>query len=107
MPLYDVEFQAGVTTILEAMAMERTVVCSRTKGQTDVIRDGVTGVYVTPEDVAALRATIVRLLGDPETTARIGAEARRHVEAEAEVSVYARRLAALTLDAIRRQRSPA
>jgi glycosyltransferase involved in cell wall biosynthesis len=63
-------------------------------------------VYVTPEDVAALRATILRLLDDPETTARIGAEARRYVEAEADVVVYARRLAALTLDAIRRQTTP-
>jgi hypothetical protein len=35
-PLLDVPFQAGVTTILEAMAMEKTVICSRTLGQTDV-----------------------------------------------------------------------
>jgi glycosyltransferase involved in cell wall biosynthesis len=105
MPLYDVEFQAGVTTILEAMAMERAVVCSRTKGQTDVIRDGITGLYVTPHDAAALRTTIVRLLADPDTTAQIGAEARRYVEADADVAVYARRLASLTRDAIRRQTS--
>jgi glycosyltransferase involved in cell wall biosynthesis len=100
MPLYDNEFQAGVTTILEAMAMERTVVCSQTKGQTDVITDGETGVYVPPGDVAALRSAIVELLGDPDTTSRIGAAARRYVEAEAEVSVYAKRLAAVTTDAI-------
>src|SRR5436190_19253658 len=66
MPLHDVPFQAGVTTILEAMAMGKAVVCSRSRGQTDVIDDGITGVYVAPGDAAALRAAIEELLGDGE-----------------------------------------
>ena len=48
MPLHDVDFQAGITTILEAMAMARPVICSRTRGQTDTIVDGENGIYVTP-----------------------------------------------------------
>ena len=32
MPLHDVPFQAGVTTILEAMSMGKPVVCSRSRG---------------------------------------------------------------------------
>jgi len=31
--LFDVNFQAGITAILEAMAMERAVICSRTPGR--------------------------------------------------------------------------
>src|SRR5262249_30064615 len=62
MPLCDVPFQAGVTTILEAMAMRNAVVCSRTRGQTDVLLDDVTGVYVPPGDVPRLRAALVDLL---------------------------------------------
>src|SRR5205823_8678819 len=54
MPLYDVNFQAGVTAILEAMAMSRAVICSRTPGQTDVIVDGETGLYVPTSDPQAL-----------------------------------------------------
>ena len=50
MPLHDVEFQAGITTILEAMAMGKAVVCSKTRGQTDALVDGVTGIYVPPGD---------------------------------------------------------
>lgn len=93
MPLVDTEFQAGVTTILEAMAMGRSVVCSRTRGQTDVLTDGVTGVYVPPGDAAALRAAIVRLLADPGEAERIGAAARADVVRTADVRVYAERLA--------------
>ena len=52
MPLLPSDFQAGVTTILEAMAMERPVICTATEGQTDVVEDGVNGLYVPPGDVA-------------------------------------------------------
>jgi glycosyltransferase involved in cell wall biosynthesis len=93
MPLVDTEFQAGVTTILEAMATGRTVVCSRTRGQTDVLLDGETGVYVPPGDVGALRSAIERLLASPQDAARIGAAARQDVVRTADVEVYAERLA--------------
>lgn len=36
-PLHDVDFQAGITTILEAMAMGKAVVVTRARGQTDVV----------------------------------------------------------------------
>ena len=42
-PLQETDFQAGITTILEAMSMGKAVVCTRTTGQTDTIVDGETG----------------------------------------------------------------
>jgi glycosyltransferase involved in cell wall biosynthesis len=93
MPLYDVEFQAGVTTILEAMAMSRTVLCSRTPGQTDLIVDGETGLYVRPESPGELRAAITALLDEPARTRRIGEAAREYVVREADLTAYAQRLA--------------
>jgi len=93
MPLVDVDFQAGITTILEAMAMSRAVVCTRTKGQTDVIVDGVNGVYVPPADASALRAAIVDLLEQPERAAALARAGRAYVEAECDVRRYAERLA--------------
>ncbi len=106
MPLYDVEFQAGVTTILEAMAMAKPVICSRTKGQTDVVVDGETGLYVPPGDPAALRAAIDGLLDDPERVRTMGEAARRYAEREGELDVYAARLAAHVADAIDRRCPP-
>jgi glycosyltransferase involved in cell wall biosynthesis len=38
-PVEDVDFQAGITTILEAMAMGKPVVVTHTDGQTDVVED--------------------------------------------------------------------
>src|SRR5262249_2057175 len=38
-PVDGTDFQAGVTTILEAMAMGKAVVVTHTQGQTDVVED--------------------------------------------------------------------
>jgi glycosyltransferase involved in cell wall biosynthesis len=92
MPLVDVDFQAGITTILEAMSMGLAVVCTRTSGQTDTVIDGHNGVYVRPSDPAALRAAIVRLLADQGEADRLGTNGREWVVAQADVSVYAQRI---------------
>ena len=69
-PIVDTDFQAGITSILESMAMQRAVICTRTQGQTDTVRDDETGRYVSPGDAGELRRAIVSLLGDHESAAR-------------------------------------
>jgi hypothetical protein len=66
----------------EAMAHGRAVVASDVGGLRDAIDDGVDGVLVPPRDVAALRAALEQLLGDPELRARLGAAARAKAERE-------------------------
>jgi glycosyltransferase involved in cell wall biosynthesis len=121
-PVDDVDFQAGITTILEAMAMGKPVIVTHTYGQTDVIEDrrSVTrgaeerarpvsllrdvaeeadvpiepnGFYVPPKDPAALQRAIVFLLENPEHRARLGAAGRRAVERLMTVDQFAERIA--------------
>lgn len=92
-PLVPTDFQAGVTTILEAMSMGRPVIVSATEGQRDIVEDGVTGVMVPPGDVDALREAIERLLADPAERARLGANARAAVEERFSLDGYAASLA--------------
>ncbi len=92
MPLFDVNFQAGVTAILEAMAMERAVICSRTPGQTDVIVENETGIYVPPGDAEALRAAIQDLLARPEHAQKMGRAGRARIENEMSLDRYVERL---------------
>ena len=80
-PLLRNDFQAGVTTILEAMAMGKAVVVSATRGQTDVISDGVTGMLVRPEHPDHLREAIHFLLDHPSERRRLGRNARDAFEA--------------------------
>lgn len=79
-PLHDVDFDAGVTTMTEAMAMGKPVVVTRTRGQVDLIEEGKQGLYVPPNDPAALRRAIVYLLDHEEEAARMGRAGRQLVE---------------------------
>ena len=101
MPLYPVDFQAGVTAILEAMAMGKAVICSQTPGQTDVIVAGENGVYVPPQDPDALRTAILSLLADPEEAARLGQNGYRQIHATMNLDAYVQRLASHVKNAIR------
>jgi glycosyltransferase involved in cell wall biosynthesis len=127
-PLFETDFQAGITTILEAMAMGKPVVVTHTEGQTDIVEDrrhttrgavprrrppsmlrpfaeraGVdlepTGLYVLPNDPDALRQAIEYLLDHPEERHRLGAAGRRTVEALMTVEQFADRVAAVVRDA--------
>ena len=79
-PLLKSDTDNGVTVILEAMAMGKTVICSRTEGQVDVIQDGVTGLYVRQGDPAALRAAMLALWNDPARARDMGERARKYIE---------------------------
>ena len=97
-PLQQVDFQAGITTILEAMSMARPVVCTRTTGQTDTIVDGENGVYVEPGDVAGMRRALDDLLGDAALRAALGGSARRWVLEHADIDRYTSTLTGLVDD---------
>jgi glycosyltransferase involved in cell wall biosynthesis len=96
-PILQNEYQTGIATILEMMSMGKCVIATRTRGQTDTIVDGETGVYVPPSDPAALRGAIERLLADPEEAARLGRNARRFIEEHASLDHFVTRI----VDAVR------
>lgn len=92
MPLYHVEFQAGVTALLEGMAMDKAIVCTSTPGQTDVIVHDEHGYYVPPEDPQTLRHAIQYLLDNPEEAVRMGRLGRQRIENEMSLNRYVERL---------------
>jgi len=98
MPLVDVDFDAGVTAITEAMAMGKAVVVTRTKGQVDVIHDGVEGIYVPPRDPRALREAISHLLENPAEAERMGAAGRAAVLERHTLDDYVARLARIVIE---------
>ena len=93
MPLENVKFQAGVTAILESMAMGKPVICSRVPGQTDVVVEGENGRYVPPGDPSPLSKEIRRLLSLAEEAVRMGANGRKLVECQMNLDLYVQRLA--------------
>lgn len=98
-PLLPNDFQAGVTTLLEAMAMEKAVIVSATEGQRDVVEDGETGILVPPGDETALRDALMRLWADPAERRRLGRNARLAVENRYRLDTYVEALAASLYEA--------
>jgi glycosyltransferase involved in cell wall biosynthesis len=97
-PLYDNDFQAGITTILEAMAMGRAVIATRTAGQIDTIEDGLNGLYVPPGDVAGWRSAIRRLLESPREAAKLGTKAREDIEERMTLGHWVDRISGIICD---------
>jgi glycosyltransferase involved in cell wall biosynthesis len=126
-PLLDVENQAGITTILEAMAMGKAVIVSHTRGQTDVVRDrrsrsrwepnrttqpewsrllgatedtasGHTGIYVRPHDPDDLRRAIMFLIEHPEHARVMGANGRRLMQETMNLDQFTDRIATILRD---------
>lgn len=94
-PLLETDFQAGITTLLESMAMGKAVIVTRITGQRDVVVNGQNGLYVPPGDVPALRGAIERLLADPGQAARLGAAARSAVEQRMTLEHWVERIASV------------
>jgi glycosyltransferase involved in cell wall biosynthesis len=62
--------------ILEAMALGRPVVAAAAGGVPGIVKDGVTGILVEPNEPAALAAGIERLISDPLLAKRLGEAAQ-------------------------------
>lgn len=129
-PLQPVDFQAGVTVVLEAMSMGKAVIVSATPGQTDVVRERpqsgdqperelppgfvdppyaelelgglATGIYVAPGEPDDLRRATQYLLDHPEVADELGRNGRRVAESVFTLEHFAQRFAA----AIRGEPSP-
>jgi glycosyltransferase involved in cell wall biosynthesis len=65
--------------LLEAMACETPVVCTRIGGMPELVVEGVTGRLVPPGDSRALGSAVESLLDDPATVRRLGQAGRAHV----------------------------
>jgi glycosyltransferase involved in cell wall biosynthesis len=64
------------------MAAELPVVASAVGGVPELVRDGETGMLVTPGDPAALAAALAHLVADAGVRARLGRAGRERVQRE-------------------------
>jgi len=84
--------------LLEAMAAGKAVVASSVGGIPELVHDGENGLLVAPRDGAALAQALARLLADEGLRSRLGASARKTVEAQYSTQAVCGRLAAIYND---------
>jgi len=66
-------------TLLESMACETPVICTKVGGMPEIVADGETGFLVNPNDPLAIRDRIEYLINNPEEARRMGQFGRRMV----------------------------
>ena len=66
-------------SLLEAASCGRALATTDVPGCRTLVRDGIEGLVVPPDDPAALARALVRLAADPALVARLGAAARARV----------------------------
>jgi glycosyltransferase involved in cell wall biosynthesis len=66
-------------TLLEAAACGRAIITTDVPGCRALVRDGVEGFVVTPDDADALSKALITLAGEPDRVARMGEAARARV----------------------------
>jgi glycosyltransferase involved in cell wall biosynthesis len=80
-------FAEGLPVVyMEALASRIPVVASRVAGVQELVEDGVTGFAVPPGDVATLADRMMRLMADPDLSARMGEAGRKAVEREHDIA---------------------
>lgn len=101
-PVQDADFAAGITAIIEAMAMGKPVVTTATRGcHPGIVRDGENGLLVPLQDVDAMTSAIRRLSDDAVLRARMGVNARRWVEENATLGHWTGHIAEAIRGALR------
>ena len=95
LPLELQPISTGQTVLLQAMALGKAVIATKTAGTTDYIEDGSNGILVTPDDADGLRTAIMELWSNDALRARLGAAARETVLAKHLPDHYASNLAVI------------
>jgi glycosyltransferase involved in cell wall biosynthesis len=100
MPLLPTDTDNGATSILEAMAMGKPVICSKAEGQIDIIQDGRTGFFVPVGDENAMRERIEYLWYHPDIAIQMGREARKFVVENHTLSQFVEQVKAIVSEVV-------
>jgi glycosyltransferase involved in cell wall biosynthesis len=98
LPLHDVEYPAGITTIMEAMAMGKAVIATRSRGISEFIEDGETGLWANAGDAEDLREKILYLWNNPVIAQRMGVTARAAITERVNLNRYVEEIASVFLN---------
>jgi len=90
-------------SLIEAAAAGKPVVATRVGGVREVVRDGETGLLVSPEDPVSVAASLLALLDDPQGARRMGAEGTAWVTGRFSARRLAQDLAALYAELLDRK----
>jgi glycosyltransferase involved in cell wall biosynthesis len=87
-PLFENSYGAGLNTLLEAMAMAKPLIITKTEGIDNYVQNSETGLQSSPEDSLELKEHILRLMSDSKDRMRLGSNARQVIEDQMNIDFY-------------------
>lgn len=96
LPLHDTFHASGIAVAIEAMAMGKPLVVTRTQAPADFFIDNETCLMVPPADGPALMKAISRLLTDPALQERLGDAALNVMQSQYSLSAYGQAISDIT-----------
>ena len=97
----DNDHEGTPLAVLEAMASAVPVIATRHAGIADVVEHGTRGLLGAEHDTAAMAASMVRMMDEPETASRMGSAGRAYVEVHHRVEVQVAALQRILASAVR------
>lgn len=87
-PLFENNYGAGLNTMLEAMAMAKPLIISKTVGIENYVKHAETGLYSSPGNSNELRDNILMLWGNQKECKRLGSNARQAIVEDMNIDLY-------------------
>jgi glycosyltransferase involved in cell wall biosynthesis len=103
-PLQNISFAGGDSSLLQAMSFGKAVVATRAPSTETYLEHGRTGLLVEPGDAEGMRRAILYLWQNPEEAIRMGKEARRRFEENHTMEKLAQRVYDVALEVYRARR---
>jgi glycosyltransferase involved in cell wall biosynthesis len=97
-PLQNISFAGGDSSLLAAMSFGKAVVATRAPSTETYLEHGQTGLLVEPGDVEGMREAILHLWQNPDEAKRMGKEARRRFEENHTMDKLAQRVYDVALE---------
>lgn len=94
-PLASDDISAGQMVLLQALAIHKPVIITKTRTTVDYVQDGVDALMVSLGNVAELRAAIVELMKSSDLRARLALNAGNRFTKDFSTEVYVGRLTSL------------
>jgi glycosyltransferase involved in cell wall biosynthesis len=91
-PLFENNYGAGLNTMLEAMAMGKPLIITKTMGIDNYIQHAETGLYSSPGNCDELRDHISKLWGDKKERDRLGSNARDVIMEQMNIDIYVEKI---------------
>lgn len=101
LPLIPTDQPVGLTALMEAMAVGKTVIVTKGLESADYVFQGKTGILVKAGDELQLKKNVLKLFRNPEKRERIGLAARRAMEEKFSLEIVSRKLVNLIQEVVK------